>query len=179
MFLAGASSSIGRGLRLLSLIVVKLLAFEHSVDAAFVFALLNGLTLVVGFFASTDTDNELGIALFGDEESQRNDSKAYIIVDLLELIDFAFGEQEFAVTTRVVVIVGAVEVFSDVHTFYPHLRIFDDAVGVGQARLTLSDRLNLGACQHETGCVGIRDFVVKRGSTVFDINLTLFHFLSI
>lgn len=69
------------------------------------------------------------------------------------------------------VVVGAVEVFCNVHVFNPYFAFVDVAKCVDERCFALSDGFDFGACEYDSGGVGVADGVVKRCSAVFYVDV--------
>lgn len=148
-----------------------MLFLHHARHCNFVFAFFDGLAFVVFLFASCDSDDELGKSAVVDEKSERDDCKSCFFAVFFELCDFFLVEQQFAVATGYVVVVGAVEVFCNVHVFYPHFAFVNVAKCVDERCFALSDGFDFGAGEHDSGCVGVADGVVKRSTAVFYVDV--------
>lgn len=151
------------------------LFLEHAGHRALVFALFDGLTLVVFFFAAGYADDEFGITAFADEQSQRNYREAGLFARLFKLSQFFAGKQEFAVAAFGVVVIGAVEIFGDIHVLDPRLSVVDVAERVGQRGFALAYGFDFRPGQHKAGreCVG--NGVVECGTPVFYVYFFEFH----
>ena len=145
------------------------LLLEHAVDGTLVLALLDALTLVELFLASSNGNDQLGQAALIDEQTQRDNRETRLHGVLGNVADFLAVQQQFTVAVGGVVIVGAVAVLGNIHVLNPDLTVDDHAVGIRQATLTLADRLNLGPREHDTGGERLDNLVVERRLTVLDM----------
>ncbi len=108
-----------------------------------------------------------------DEHPKRNDRLAGVLGRLLEFAQFAFVQQQFAITEDVVVGVTAELILGYMHLFGEEFGAYKLAVGVSQARLRLTDGLDFRAEELDTGDVTLQDLVVERSPTVLDIYFAL------
>lgn len=153
------------------------LSLEHACHVSFVVFFLQGFAFVVLFFAFGQGDDEFGEAFVVDEEADGDDGEAGVARGTEELVQLFLGEEELAVAAGGVIVVGAVEVFSDVHVLDPQLAVGKVAEGVDQAGFALADGFYLGAGQDDAGGVGVQQFVVEGGAAVLYVNGGLFHLI--
>ena len=82
-------------------------------------ALFDGFALIVLLLPFSETDLELGVALFIEEDAERDDSETFFLDLVLQLAELPFGQQEFAVVHRQVVVGGPEAIFGDMHVADP------------------------------------------------------------
>ena len=111
-------------------------------------------------------NHQLGQPGIVDEEPGGDDGESGILALGGKFAELLLGEQQFAVAAGVVVVVGAVEILGYVHAFYPELTVYECAVAVGQAGFAFTDGFYLCSGEHNAGCPGIKQLVVKRGALV-------------
>jgi len=116
---------------------------------------------------------EFGETVVIDEHPQRDDRLAGVLGSLLEFAQFAFVQQQLAVTQYIVVGVTAKLILGYMHLFGEELRANKLAVGVSQACFRLTDRLDLRTEKLDTGGVAFQYLVVECSPTVLDIYLAL------
>ena len=143
---------------------------EHAVDGALVLAFLDGLALVVLPLSSSDGNHQFGQTSLVDEQPQRDYRETGLHGLAGNAANFLAVEQQFAIAMSRVVVVGTVTVLGDIHVLHPHLVVDDHAIGIGQAALALTDGLDLGTREHDTGGEGLEDLVIERRLAVLDID---------
>ena len=79
------------------------LLHKHPAHLTFIVALLDGLALVVFLFSLSKGDNHLGQPPVVDKEPGRDDRKAVIFCDCLELANLFLVQQQLAIATSHVV----------------------------------------------------------------------------
>jgi len=114
----------------------------------------------------SQSNNQLGQAFVANEEAGGDDGEAGVLALGGKFAELLLGEQQLAVAAGVVVVVGAVEILGYVHAFYPELTVYECAVAVGQAGFGVTDGFYLRSREHNAGCPGIKQLVVKRGALV-------------
>ena len=147
------------------------LSFEHACHVSFVVFLAQGLAFVVLFLAFGQGNDKLGEAFVVDEEADGDDGEAGVARGAEQLVQLFLGEEELAVAAGGVVVVGAVEVFGDVHVLDPEFAVGKVAEGVDQAGFALADGFYLGAGQYDAGGVGVQQFVVEGGAAVLYVDV--------
>lgn len=78
--------------------------------------LLDGGALVVDFLSFGEGDDEFGEAVVVDEKLGGHDGEAFLLDGLTQVTELTLGQQELAVTHRLVLTPGSPEVLGDVHT---------------------------------------------------------------
>ncbi len=143
---------------------------EHAIDGALVLALLDGLTLVILSFTTTQSDNELGESPLIDKQTQGHDGNTRLLGVACDATDFLAVKEQLAVAVCGMVVIGPVAVLSNVHVLDPDLTINDHAIGIGQATFALTDRLDFGTSEHDACGERLDNLVVERRLTVLDID---------
>ena len=151
------------------LFAVDTLLLEHTVDGAFILALLNALALVVLALASRKSDDELCQSPLVDKQPQGHNRETGLHAVPGNAADFLAVEQQLAVAVRRVVVIRAKTVLGNIHVLGPNLIIDDHAVGVGEAHLSLTDGFYLGTGEHNARSIGLDYLIVKGRLAVFDI----------
>jgi len=65
------------------------------------------------------------------------------------------------------VVVGTIEIWTDVHAFHPQFTVDDGAVCIHQTGLTQSDALYLRTSEDDAGSKGLDEEIFERGLSVF------------
>ena len=143
---------------------------EHAIDGALVLAFLDGLTLVVLPFTTTQSDNKLGETPLIDKQTQGHDGNTRLLGVACDATDLLAVKEQLAVTVGGMVVIGPVAVFSNVHVLDPDLTIDNNAIGIGQAAFALTDGLDFGTSEHDTSGERLDNLVVERRLTVLDID---------
>jgi hypothetical protein len=111
----------------------------------------------VGLLAPGEAQLDLGPALVGEVEAERNQRQPLRPRPAEELVDLGPAEEELADALGLVVVAIALLERRDVGADQPCLVALDARVGVGQVDLAGADRLDLGAGQDEAGLDGLLD----------------------
>ncbi len=146
------------------------LIFHHAVHFAAVGLVAQSGALVIFFFASAQSNAELGASVFVDEEAERHNGEAGRAGSVLQCSDFLAVEQELAVASRGVVVVRAEAVFGDVHVLHPDFAVVDVAIGIHEAGFSGADAFHLSAGEHYAGGVSVDHKIVELGSAVLDVD---------
>ena len=147
--------------------------FAHLCHLAFVIRLAQRLPLVVGVLTLTEGYLKFGKTLVIDEHAERNNRLAGILGSLGEFAQFAFVQEQFAVTEDIMVGVTAELILGYMHLFGKEFGAYKLAVGVSEACLRLTDGLNLRAEKLDTGGVTLQYLVVESSPTILDIYFAL------
>ena len=118
------------------------------------------LALVKLLFALSQSHNHLGQPLFIDIQTRGHDGESGRLRITFELAKLLTREQQFAVTTRGVIVVRAIEILCDMHVLHPQLTPHEVTKRIHQAGLAHADGLDFRACQDNAGRVGVDKFVV-------------------
>ena len=122
-------------------------------------------------FASCQGDVEFGQAVFVDEQHDGHDGEALFLNFVLQLAQLACVEEQLAVAFWVVVVVGALGVFGNVHSNDKQLVAFEAAIRIRQARLAATDGLDLRPRQHDARRQRLHEEILEGGALVlyFDV----------
>ena len=143
-----------------------LLFLKHASHFALVSFLLERLALIILFLTLSQGDDHFAEPLFIDEHPDGYDGKAWVFAAPLQLLQLFAVKQQLAVAAGRVVIVGTIEVLSDVHVLHPQFAVGKIAEGIDQAGFAQAYRFDFCTSQHDTGGIGIDEGVVERGSLV-------------
>ena len=147
----------------------SIVLLELAVDATAVFLLFKSLTLVVLLLASGNVDVELGTTILVNEKEDWHDAEAGGLDRRLHLAYLLAVEQELAVATLHVVVVGALLVLGNIHVLYPYFATDDVAIGINEARFSLADALYLRTSQDNACGIFVQEQVVKLCPLVLDV----------
>ena len=156
---------------ILQLTIDDLLTIHHSLHLALVIRLAQRLPFVVAVLALAEGYLQFGEAIVIDEHPQRDDRLAGVLGGLLEFAQFALVQQQFTVTKNIMVGVTAELILGYMHLLGEELRADKLAVGVSQACLRLTDRLDLRTAKLDAGSISLQYLVVERSPAVLDIYL--------
>ena len=109
---------------------------------------------------------ELGIAVVGNVEPYGYYCQALLLYGQGKMLEFALGEQEFAVSCGLVAVPAAPEVRRNIHPLYIKLPVREIAECVLQRCLAGAQALYLRADQHYTGIVSLDEFIVETRALV-------------
>jgi len=117
----------------------------------------------MGLLAAGQAQFELGPALAGEKEPQRDDRQAFRLRLAEELVDLGSVEEQLPLALGLVVVAVALFEWGDVSADQPGLVALDARVGVRQVDLAGPDGLDLGAGQDEAGLERVldREFVPR------------------
>ena len=139
---------------------------------ALVIGLAERLALIVVVLTLTEGNLQLGQPLLVDEKGERDDGFAGVLDGVLPLAHLSLGDEELAVASRLVVIVGAKLIGGDVHALDPQFAVLEEAVRVHQRGLRVTDRLYLGTAEGDTGREALQNLVVERRTLVSYVHIT-------
>ena len=151
----------------MGLIVIKVAGVTHF-TASIVF--LEGLTLVVSFFATGEGDFKLGKTILGDEKTHGDNGVTCLLGSALELAQLTLGEEEFAVALHVMVIESAKAVGGNLHILNPQLIADKEAISVGEGGFALADRFDFRAIKHYSSRQTVGKYIIKGGSFVLNLS---------
>ena len=156
---------------------------SESLDEAIEFALIIAITdagaLVVFFLTAAEGDIEFGTSIVVDEQHERNDGVSGGERIVLQRTDFFLVEQELAIATRGVIVVGTARVFSDVHVLHPDFSVVDETKGIDQRGFTVTDAFDLCAGQYDARHKLVDHLVVEGGALVLDAHALRFVFAAV
>jgi hypothetical protein len=112
-------------------------------DLPFYIFLLQGLTFVVMMLSPCQGDRQLCKPFFIDEEESGYNGETSFLYLGLQFTEFPFGEQQLAVTLRLMIVVCTVSVFGNVHVDHEKFVPLEGAIGINNAGFPLTDRLDL------------------------------------
>ena len=134
---------------------------DGSIHLPAVFLLLQGLSLVILLLTLAEGDVHLSPALVVDEYEGWHDGEARLLAVVLQSAQLALGEEQLAVAASLVVAKRTIEIRRYVHALHPELPLVEVAVAVHERSLAPSDRLNLGAREHDACGVGVNEEVLE------------------
>ena len=154
-------------------------SFDEAIEFALVIAITNGGALVVFFLTATEGDIKFGTSVVVDEQHERNDGVSRCERIVLQRTDFFLVEQELAIATRGMIVVGTARVFSDVHVLHPDFSVVDETKGIDQRGFTVTDAFDLCAGQYDARHKLVDHLVVEGGALVLDAHALRFVFAAV
>src|SRR6185503_20757662 len=97
---------------------------------------------------------------------QRDQGETLALDGSNQTTDFPLVEQQFSAAGRFVIDVTAAFVRLDVGIQQEDLAVANDAVGIGNARLSRPQRLHLSSAQHDTGLERLEEVIVETSALV-------------
>lgn len=132
-------------------------------------ALLLGLTLVVELLAACQADLELGEAPRIEIQLQRHQGQPLLLQLAAQAVQLLLVKQQLTRARRIAGVVHRRRlVRADITADQQHAAIADDAMRLGEVRLSCPDRLDLGARQHDAGLEGLEDMILMACTPVDD-----------
>ena len=98
-------------------------------------------------FASRQGDIQFGQTILVDEQHDWHDGEAFFLHFVLQFAQLAGVEKQLAVALGVVVVVGTLGIFCDVHSDDKQLVTLETAIRIRQACLASTDGLDFRPCQ--------------------------------
>ena len=154
-------------------------SFDEAIEFALVIAIANAGALVVFFLTAAEGDIKFGTSVVVDEQHERNDGVSGSERIILQRTDFFLVEQELAIATRGVIVVGTARVFSDVHVLHPDFSVVDETKGIDQRGFTVTDAFDLCAGQYDARHKLVDHLVVEGGALVLDAHALRFIFAAV
>ena len=128
---------------------------------------LEGMALVVVFFALSEAESEFGDAARVEIELCRDERQVAGLELTDETIDLCALQEELSSSKSLVIVVGAVGVFSDVHSHHLHLVAGGDSgEGLDDGAFSSAERFHLSALQDNADLHGFEEVVIVAGLAV-------------
>src|SRR5690606_26674632 len=124
-------------------------------------ALLFRLALVVSLLASRQRQFQLRAATIIEVELQRHHGHPLPGHGIEEAGHFTLADEQLAQAPRLMIEAIALRIFRNIGIDEPELAIFKARIAFRYVGLIGAQRLDLGACQNETGFERIEDFKIE------------------
>lgn len=131
------------------------------------------MALVVFLFAPGQGQLDFGLAIF-EIHPQRDEIVAHLVDLAIELFDLGLVQQQFALTTGLVIIVVGKGIGADVDVEHPDFIVDNASVAVFEVAAPISEGFDLGSPQHHAGLELILDVIVVPGFAVFSDDFDAF-----
>ena len=118
-------------------------------------------------FPAGQGDGQFRKPFFIDKQKGRYNGEPFFLNLGLQLMEFPFREQQLTVAFGFMVVVGAINIFSDVHADHEKFISPEGAIGINDTRLPFPNRFDFGSGKLDAGREILQKKVFMAGFFIF------------